>query len=60
MTFNLHSAYVMGESGEGVFQNRFNYMSGRWITIVGATSSPPKGGYKGMDGSHQLCQDNFL
>ncbi len=47
MTFNLHSAYVMGESGEGVFQNRFNYMSGRWITIVGATSSPRKEDIKG-------------
>lgn len=41
MTFNLQSAYVVGTSGEGVFQNRFNYMSGRWITVKGA-SSPPR------------------
>ena len=41
MTFNLQSAYVMGSSGEGLFRNRFNYMSGRWITVKGA-SSPPR------------------
>src|SRR5690606_40833637 len=42
MTFALHSAYVIDDSGEGVFQNRFNYMSGRWITIKGVTSAPLK------------------
>lgn len=47
MTFNLNNAYVMGASGEGVFQNRFNYMSGRWITIVGTTSAPRKDDIKG-------------
>src|SRR5690606_30478213 len=35
MTHNLHSAYVIGSSGKGVFRNRFNYSSGRWITIHG-------------------------
>ena len=47
MTFALHSAYVVGESGEGVFHNRFNYMSGRWITIKGVTSAPLKEDIKG-------------
>ncbi len=37
----------MGASGEGLFQNRFNYMSGRWITIKGATAAPRKGDIKG-------------
>lgn len=40
VTFALHSSYVINESGEGLFQNRFNYMSGRWITIDGTTSPP--------------------
>lgn len=47
MTFNLQSAYVMDPSGEGIFQNRFNYMSGRWITIKGASSPPRKMDIKG-------------
>lgn len=41
MTFNIHSAYVIGSSGKGVFQNRFNYSSARWITIKGL-KHPPK------------------
>jgi len=40
MTFNLHSAYVVGASGIGTFRNRFNYSSGRWITIRGLKSKP--------------------
>lgn len=47
ITFALHSAYVVNESGKGVFQNRFNYMSGRWITIKGTTSAPAKADIKG-------------
>src|SRR5690606_5836237 len=35
MTFGLHSAYVLNQSGRGTFKNRFNYSSGRWITIKG-------------------------
>ncbi|MHB8635946.1 MAG: family 78 glycoside hydrolase catalytic domain [Fimbriimonadaceae bacterium] len=31
----LHSTYVVGPTGWGVFRNRFNYMSGRWITVRG-------------------------
>ena len=47
MTFALHSAYIMGKEGIGTFENRFNYMSGRWITISGATSAPAKEDIKG-------------
>ncbi len=47
MTFGLQNEYVIGASGEGAFENRFNYSSGRWITIQGATSPPRKGEIKG-------------
>jgi alpha-L-rhamnosidase len=40
MTFGLHSAYIIGKEGEGVFRNHFNYSSGRWITIVGLKQAP--------------------
>ncbi|QNL50453.1 family 78 glycoside hydrolase catalytic domain [Olivibacter sp. SDN3] len=40
MTFGLHSAYIIGKSGKGTFRNRFNYSSGRWITIKGLKSKP--------------------
>ncbi len=39
-TFGLNSVYVIGPSGEGVFKNRFNYSSGRWITVRGLTEAP--------------------
>ena len=47
ITFNIHSAYVVDASGEGTFRNRFNYSSGRWITIKGAKSAPEKQDIKG-------------
>jgi len=40
MTFKLHSAYIIGPSGKGTFRNRFNYSSGRWITIKGLKNKP--------------------
>lgn len=40
MTFGLHSAYIIGKSGKGTFRNRFNYSSGRWITIKGLKRKP--------------------
>lgn len=40
MTFGIRSAIVVGKSGKATFRNRFNYSSGRWITIKGATSEP--------------------
>lgn len=47
MTFGLHNMYVIGPSGEGTFQNKFNYSSGRWITIKGLKYPPKKGILKG-------------
>lgn len=40
MTFKLHNAFIIGKTGEGVFRNRFNYSSGRWITIRGVKEKP--------------------
>ena len=40
MTFGLHSAYIIGKEGQGVFRNHFNYSSGRWITIRGLKYKP--------------------
>ncbi|SEW53315.1 family 78 glycoside hydrolase catalytic domain [Chitinophaga arvensicola] len=40
MTFRIRNAFIPGKSGEGVFKNRFNYSSGRWITIKGLTKKP--------------------
>jgi alpha-L-rhamnosidase len=66
MTFNLQSAYVMGSSGEGLFRNRFNYMSGRWITVKGASSPPRLEDIKGWmvrtdyeDATTFICSDSL-
>lgn len=40
MTNRLHSQYIIGPSGKGVFRNRFNYFTGRWITIEGLKYKP--------------------
>lgn len=47
MTFRNFSAYIIGSSGEGTFQNRFNYSSGRWITIKGLKEKPQLSDIKG-------------
>lgn len=47
MTFGLHNAFVIGPSGKGRFGNRFNYSSGRWITVKGMRSSPRKEAIRG-------------
>ncbi|SFU54871.1 Alpha-L-rhamnosidase N-terminal domain-containing protein [Porphyromonadaceae bacterium KHP3R9] len=47
MTFGLHNLYVVGPSGKGTFRNRFNYSSGRWITVKGLTSAPAMEDIKG-------------
>jgi alpha-L-rhamnosidase len=47
MTFNLHSAYIIGRSGAGTFRNRFNYSSCRWITIRGLQYKPSLDDIKG-------------
>ncbi|HEX8607219.1 MAG TPA: family 78 glycoside hydrolase catalytic domain, partial [Pedobacter sp.] len=47
MTFNLHSAYIIDRTGKGTFKNRFNYSSGRWITIKGLKNQPQLNDIKG-------------
>ena len=47
MTFGLYNEYVIDASGHGVFENRFNYSSGRWITIEGLNRAPRKEEIKG-------------
>lgn len=47
MTFGLHNSYIIGASGEGTFQNRFNYISGQWITIKGLKYKPNINDIKG-------------
>lgn len=66
MTFNLHSAYVIGAGGKGTFRNRFNYSSGRWITIQGLDEAPAIHDIKGWmvrtdyrDASQFECSDTL-
>lgn len=40
MTFRHRSAFIIDETGEGIFKNKFNYSSGRWITIKGLKEKP--------------------
>jgi alpha-L-rhamnosidase len=40
MTHRLHSKYVIGPAGKGTFRNRFNYFTGRWVTIEGLKYKP--------------------
>jgi hypothetical protein len=40
MTFNHHSAYIIGPGGKGTFCNRFNYEGGRWVKIKGLKKKP--------------------
>lgn len=40
MSFGQHSIYRVGPSGHGVFCNRFNYMTGRWVTVSGLREAP--------------------
>lgn len=47
MTFNMHNAYVIGKRGRGTFKNKFNYSSGRWITIKGLKYKPKADDIKG-------------
>jgi len=40
MTHRLHSQYIIGSSGKGTFRNRFNYFTGRWVTVQGLKYKP--------------------
>lgn len=39
-TFNNYSAFILGPAGKGTFRNRFNYGSGRWVTVKGLKEKP--------------------
>lgn len=47
MTFRNYSAYIIGPSGEGTFRHRFNYDSGRWITVKGLKEKPALSDFRG-------------
>jgi alpha-L-rhamnosidase len=40
VTHRLRSSYVIGPSGRGTFQHRFNYATARWVTIRGLRQAP--------------------
>jgi alpha-L-rhamnosidase len=40
MTNRLHSQYIIGPSEKGTFKNRFNYFTGRWVTMEGLKYKP--------------------
>ncbi|MDX9754813.1 MAG: family 78 glycoside hydrolase catalytic domain, partial [bacterium] len=40
MTHRHRSAYIIGPAGQGVFQNHFNYFSGRWVQVKGLDYAP--------------------
>lgn len=54
LTFGLQSKYIVGSSGKGVFRNRFNYMSGRWVRITGLKEKPTPDQIKGW-----MIRSNF-
>ena len=47
MTFRIYSAILLDSDGNGTFKNRFNYHSGRWITVHGLTEEPQLDDYRG-------------
>jgi alpha-L-rhamnosidase len=40
MTWGIRSAVRIGPTGETRFRNRFNYHSGRWVTLAGVGEAP--------------------
>ncbi len=46
-SYGLHSIYIIGKEGKGTFRNRFNYMSGRWITVTGLRNKPDENAIRG-------------
>ncbi len=47
MTFRIYSAIIVDTDGNGLFKNRFNYHSGRWITVHGLTREPKLEDFRG-------------
>ena len=66
MTHNLRSTYIVGAGGSGVFRNRFNYSTGRWVTIRGLRQKPQPGDIRaelvrsGFDGAPAFASSNAL
>lgn len=48
LTHALRSAFVVGPSGRGTFRNRFNYHSGRFITVKGLAHRPSLEDFRGF------------
>ena len=48
MTFNLFSRVKIDRTGHAVFKNRFNYSSGRWITVHGLKNEPSRDRFRGL------------
>jgi len=42
VTYAQRSELVLGPDGSGVFRQRFNYVTARWITIEGAGAAPTR------------------
>ncbi|MDO5566917.1 MAG: family 78 glycoside hydrolase catalytic domain, partial [Planctomycetia bacterium] len=67
MTFRNRNEFVIGPSGKGEFRNRFNYSSGRWITLIGLREKPSLDSIRGWSvrtdfesaGSFE-CSDELL
>ena len=39
-SYGIQSIYRIGKNGKGIFCNRFNYMTGRWVYISGLSREP--------------------
>ena len=66
MTFRNYSACILGESGRCTFRNRFNYGSGRWITVKGLREKPRLSDIRGWmvrtdypDAASFVCSDDL-
>jgi alpha-L-rhamnosidase len=47
VTHRLRSRYIIGPNGHGTFRNRFNYCSGRWLTVRGLRAKPAASDFRG-------------
>ena len=46
-SFRQEDEYIFGDSGEGVFCQRFNYAAARWVTIRGLETPPQEADIRG-------------
>ena len=60
MTNRLHSQYVIGPAGKGTFRNRFNYFTGRWVTIEGLKYKPALERHPRLARADGLCPGRRL